>query len=306
MTRTKILTLAITAAVISTTLNGANVSIVNQPASGTSSGTAPTSTPGGTSPQQNPASTKAVGKLPASTGAGGGHASRKPKLEVQEPVKFVEQPTYTFPGLLAKIGKRWVGSDYLYNMHKNIGVKVEVVRQEGKDISVDEEGIAQIVSDIFLTGNIVPDSFASEESPPLPFFHVLIFALPADNNNIAFVSGRLFEDALLARYGLDPIGTWQAISWEKQDLVVTSPLQFDEQLKKSVAGIAQTFVDRVEMYAKIKEEAESNAKLYYPSAIPRPPKAKPTTPPPAPKEPVIEQINPTPTTTLPRIRSSGG
>ena len=273
MTRHSFFKAALAITLLGLPLNAATVSIVNQPTTGSSTPTGTTNTLGSGASQQSGAAqgqqkgtTPAVGKLPPSTGAA--HATRKPKLEVQEPAKHVEQPFYTYPGLLAKVGRRWIGNDYLYNMHRNIGVKVEVVREEGKNISVDEEGLAAIVAAIFEGAEIVPESLASEETPPLPFFHILIFAYPTENQSIAFVSGRLFEDALLARYGLDPIGTWQAISWEKQDLVITSQLQFDEQLKKSVTAIAQTFVDRVLMYAKIKEESESSMKLYYPSVIP--------------------------------------
>lgn len=273
MPRTKYIATTLLSALLSLSINAATVSVVNQTSDGPSNNS-PTMTQGsggqsGQSGQKAPTG-PVTGKLTSKKG--GVRQPRKPKLEQELPPMHPEQPTYTYPGLLAKIGKRWVGNDYLYNMHRNIGVKVEVVRKEGKDISIDEEGLAYIVADIFQRGEIIPESLASEELPPLPFFHILIFAFPSENSNIAFVSGRLFEDALFARYGLDPIGTWQAISWEKQDLVITSPLQFDEQLKKSVANIAATFIDRVEMYAKIKAESESNAKLYYPSVIPAPAK----------------------------------
>lgn len=255
-------------------LNGATVSVVNpiqQGGSATTSG--PTTMPSTATPSshsQQKGTGPAVGKLPPQSSGGSSGGARKPKVEVREAVMHPEEPTYTYPGLVAKIGRRWVGNDYLYNLHRNIGVVVEVVQQEGKEVPIDKEGLKILVSEIFERGGLAPEAMASEESPPLPFFHVLIFAFPSDKSNAAFVSGRLFEDALLARYGLDPIGTWQAISWEKQDFVITSPLQFEEQLKKSVTNIAQTFVDRVEMYAKIKEETESNAKLYYPKVIPAP------------------------------------
>lgn len=281
------------------TLQAATVSVVNQPAQVVSVPSGTTTTPAGTSPsmgqnnnQYNQTTTNqknvgpALGKPQAHVKEG--RAPRKPRVESVQSAAFAETPVYTYPGLVAKIGSRWVGSDYLYNLNKNIGIKIEIVKQEGKEISIDEEGLSQLVAEIFQGAGIVPESLASADSPPLPFFHILIFALPADNMNIAFVSGRLFEDALLARYGLEPIGTWQAISWEKQDLVVTSPLQFEDQLRKSVAGIAATFVNRVEVYAKIKAETESDAKLYYPSVIPAHPKPKMLRP--VPTEPVIEKF----------------
>ena len=284
MPRKHFIALALTSSLLYSGLPAATVSVVNQSSQGASTPSGAT-TPSGTSQTTNPynPSTKATagpvsGKLPSSSSKGGGGGSRKARLEANESPLRAEEPTYTYPGLVAKIGKRWIGNDYLYNLHRNIGVVVEVVTQDGKDVSIDKEAIKSIISDIFLQAELSPESLATETTPPLPFFHILIFAFPSENSNVAFVSGRLFEDALLARYGLDPIGTWQAISWEKQDLVVTSPLQFDEQLKKSVAGIAKTFVDKVQLYAKIKEESESNAKLYYPKVIPTPPPTPTTTP----------------------------
>lgn len=279
MTRNPIFLFAIATTMTMANLSGANVSVVNQSATGGATSapsaaggttTTPVTTPATQSQQKVGANL--TGKLPPSKSASTTSSSRKPKAEAPETFMHPEEPTYTYPGLLAKLGRRWVGSDYLYNMHQNIGIVIEVVLQEGKDISVDKDGLKGIIADAFGRIGLVPEALASENTPPLPFFHVLIFAFPSENSTVAFVSGRLFEDALLARYGLDPIGTWQAISWEKQDLVVTSPMQFDAQLKKSVSNIAQTFTERVEMYSKIKEESESNAKIYYPKVIPEPPK----------------------------------
>lgn len=260
-------------------LNAANVSIVNQssPSSSTPSSTSPTLGTGlNNQANQSQSSGKGsagsiVGKLPPSKGAASKRsAARISKSEDTQLSQYSEEPVYTYPGLLAKIGNRWVGSDYLYDLHRNIGVVIEVVQSEGKEIPIDKAVLKEIVSEIFSGADLMPEAMASATTPPLPFFHILIFALPTDSGNVAFISGRLFEDALLARYGLDPLGTWQAISWEKQELLVASAFQFDEKLKSTVADIAKTFVERVEMYAKIKEESQSDVKLYFPKVIPEP------------------------------------
>lgn len=278
------------------TLNAATVSVVNQPVQAVSIPAGTAFAPMGTQPSnigqysnQYPTNQKNVGPPlgKPQIRQRENRPVRRPRVTNMQEASFAQVPVYTYPGLVARVGNRWVGSDYLYNLHRNIGIKVEVVKQAGKEISIDEEGLSQLVAEIFQQAGIVPESQASSNTPPLPFFHILIFALPADNTSIAFVSGRLFEDALLSRYGLEPIGTWQAISWEKQDLVVTSQLQFEDQLIKSVAGIATTFVNRVEVYAKLKEESESDAKIYYPSVIPAHHKPKMLNP--APTEPVFEK-----------------
>ena len=170
-------------AVFFSSLNAATVSIVNQTPAGATvpavTATTPTTVPQTTNQynQTTKAQTgPALGKLPSSsTSTTSGHAARRPKLEAQEPARFVEQPVYTYPGLLAKIGRRWVGNDYLYNLHRNIGIKIEVVEQEDKKISIDGEGLTQLVAEIFQKGDIIPESLASADTPPLPFFHILIF-----------------------------------------------------------------------------------------------------------------------------------
>lgn len=285
MIQRKTLAVLISAIIINISMEAATVSIVNetQPGALTTQGSSVLPTTSQATQQSNqytqsqvqkPGGTQ-TGKLP--TTGRNAKPPRKPKLIRQPVPKHIEKPVYTFPGLVAKLGNRWVGSDYLYDLDRNIGIKLEIVKEEGKNIEINGGDLVQIVGGIFNKANINPESFSTDVSPPLPFFHVLIFAFPNETTNVAFVTGRLFEEAKLGRFDLQPIGTWQVITWEKQDLIISSPYQFDEQLKKSIANIAETFVERIEFYARVKEESESNVKLYYPTIIP------PTPPPPPPK-----------------------
>lgn len=263
-------------------LDGATVSVVNQTPVSTLGGTAysgmgttvqtPLLAPNQAGQNDRAAIGPQSGKLPVSKTA---RSARRPRAEAVDLKTFVEEPVYTFPGMLARVGRKWVGSDYLYDLPGNIGIKVEVVSGEGIALPIDTGAVSGVVAEIFQRGGLTPESLAGENRPPLPFFHILIFTFGDETQNVAYVAGRLFEDALLARYDLEPLGTWQVISWEKQDLVITSPLQFEDQFMKTVINIAETFVNRVETYARIKEESESNSKLYYPSAIPLPRKSAP-------------------------------
>lgn len=197
--------------------------------------------------------------------ATGGIQVRGPRVESE----FYDQPTYSFPGLVAKVAGRWVGSDYLYDLPPNIGVLVEIVKPESVKLKV---GIAQITEQtegIFARRGINPQAEASFYHPPLPFFHILVLFYPSEEGYVAAVSGRLFEQVTLPRLKFVPAGTWQAITWEKQELIITSPAQFDEQLLKITREIARAFVNRVDYFAREKVFQESEIKLKEPGSIPR-------------------------------------
>ena len=190
-----------------------------------------------------------------------GDSRLRPRFEkIKLPAHF-EEPTYLFPGLVARYGKEWVGSDYLYDMPVNMGVVIEVVLPEGKAIDINPNSLKQQISGIFAKLGINPDAEAIGPKPPLPFFHVLILAYPTDTKYVAYVSGRLFEEVKIDRLHFEPNGTLQAITWEKQDLVITSPSQFNDQLTKTVDSIGEAFIDRIRFFQELQLESDNQIKL---------------------------------------------
>lgn len=177
--------------------------------------------------------------------------------------KSPEVPTYFFPGMVALTKRLWVGSDYLFYVPSSIGVVIELIadkqirNDEGK-VLVEEEKLKKIVENIFRNGGITPQSYSVENAAPLPFFHILIMMYHVDNKVFASVSGRLFEEALPARLDLDaPVGTFQAITWEKNELLIVSKLQAPEQFEAMLTNIATTFVNGYHEFTELELDAIS-------------------------------------------------
>ncbi len=172
-----------------------------------------------------------------------------------------EEPTYLFPGLVRYSIDKWVGSDYLYDLPSNIGVVVEVVSPTGSTQNINTALIKQNIEAIFSYARINPVTESFQGQPPLPFFHLLIFAVPVENSYVFSISGRLFEAVRLARLNLRLPGTWQAITWEKQELIVASKTLFFEQLLATSKEIAEFFTQRVTYFKKQRMELEEQLRL---------------------------------------------
>jgi len=192
--------------------------------------------------------------------------------------RHLEDPVYTFPGLVTQIAGRWVGSDYLYDLPANIGVAVDIIVPEGTLSPIDTNAVKDLVASIFASNGIDPVSEAIGDRPPLPFFHVLIFIQPNEEKYVGYVAGRLFEGVKLFRFDFTLPGTEQAITWEKQELIVTSVNQFQSELMKTISEIAHNFTGRVAYFINDKLEQEDQIRLRcgnYTSSTPRAPMAMP-------------------------------
>lgn len=172
-----------------------------------------------------------------------------------------EEPTYTFPGLVARLGRHWVGSDYLYQMPGHIGVVVEVVKSSATAFEVDSARIKMHIMNIFSQAGITPQAASYPGQPPLPFFHLLIFVSETADHGIAAISGRLFEKVTIDRFHFDVPGTWQAITWEQQDMVTASLQQISDQIEHTSLDIASHFVHQVNYFLDLRVQQESDVKL---------------------------------------------
>lgn len=170
--------------------------------------------------------------------------------------RMADVPTYLFPGMVGLSKRLWVGSDYLFYLQNNIGVVIELIADkqvksdEGKVLVVESKLKADAEA-IFRKVGINPQSYSIDNAAPLPFFHILIMMYHADSKIFASVSGRLFEEAMPARLNLDsPVGTFQAITWERNEILITSAPQFPEQLELLVKNICDSFIYRYEYFAE--------------------------------------------------------
>jgi hypothetical protein len=171
---------------------------------------------------------------------------------VQLPVPIPQQAEYLHPGILVFFNGMWQGSDHLLNLTNNIGVSVSIVTPENEILSINEMQIQREIISIFSRVNIRPQTLAPQGKPPLPAFEIEIFVYPIERGYTACIAGRLFESVVLERFKMDPNMAFQAITWEKQNLIVAPKEQFSEQVIKTVQDIATTFAERFQAYENLK------------------------------------------------------
>lgn len=181
------------------------------------------------------------------------------KATLPPPVKPVpevpQHAEYLHPGILVNINGTWEGSDHLLNLSKNIGVYVKIIKPEEESLDIGEKDLQKQVETTFGESNIKPLTLAAAGRPPLPAFEIEIFVYPIERGYTAFLDGRLFESVFLERFKMDPNMAFQAITWEKQSLIVSPKDSFAEQLVKSVQEITDAFVARYLAYEKLKGAA---------------------------------------------------
>ena len=153
--------------------------------------------------------------------------------------------SYFHPGIIILDGQEWKGSDHLLNLTNQIGVYVEIIRPENSKLQLNEEAIRSKVSALFNAVGIMPVTLVNPEEPPLPAFEIKIFLYPIERGYVAYCEGRLFESVILKRFDLDPGMAYQAITWQRQTLIV-SPVdkavqQIDQQINEIVASFIEIF-----------------------------------------------------------------
>jgi hypothetical protein len=197
---------------------------------------------------QQPAATKAP--APSRT-------SVKPYTPTAQPQASLAG-VYLDPGIVANQNGQWVGSDHLYNLSPNIGIVAEIVKPSNFDVKLILDEIKQRISGIFSKAGISPFALESttQGQPPLPIFHFIIFVNPIPNGVVACCTGRLFEAVTLDRVHLEPGVTFLAITWEKEDLLVSSAAQAVDQISQSVDYIANSFADRFKYFSTLKLQIE--------------------------------------------------
>lgn len=176
-----------------------------------------------------------------------------PPPRIQPPPLVSKQAVYFHPGILVNRAGTWEGSDHLLNLSSNIGVYAKLLKPEGEALDITEQQIQKEVASIFTNFSISPNILIPEWKPPLPIFQIEILLYPIEKGYVACCEGRLFESVNLERFKLDPNMAFQAITWEKQTLIVGPKKQFSEQLMNSVREIAEDFGDRFRAYETIKK-----------------------------------------------------
>lgn len=202
-----------------------------------------------------------------------------PKKPVQPLVRPPALPSlnvstiFSSPGIATLEGSEWVGSDHLFNLPASIGVVVEIVKPSsissvtsapttapgatgtsapvalGLNVLLIEEKIKEIVSNSLKNIKMKPRDLLLERGTPLPFLHFLIILNPVEKGYVAYIAGRLFETVQSNRIFLKTGITFQAITWEKQELIIAPPEQLQQQILETIQTIIASFSERIKNYA---------------------------------------------------------
>ena len=160
-------------------------------------------------------------------------------------------PTFTTPGILSYQGGQWVGSEHLYNLSNNIPVVINIFKPEGLQLGLTQDSLQKRIEAAFVKEGINV-TIPSTGNPPLPFFNISIMIISIGEGVASSCSGRLFELVDNNRTQLERGVFWQAITWEDQQLTVSSREQATQEITTTVDAITATFLERYNLFQKRK------------------------------------------------------
>lgn len=179
--------------------------------------------------------------------------SYRPRLAPVQPISRLH--TYFYPGILVSRNGQWEGSDHLLNISNQIGIYVEIIRPETDKLEISKEQIYKKVETVFNQAGIATTTLGPPDQPALPAFQVKIFLFPIDRGYAAYCEGRLFESVDVKRFILDPGMAFQAVTWQRQSLIVAPTDKIIEQIDNQVMTIAQSFAELFQIYERRKQSA---------------------------------------------------
>ncbi|MFA6915787.1 MAG: hypothetical protein WC222_05275 [Parachlamydiales bacterium] len=149
---------------------------------------------------------------------------------------------YTHPGIVVlDEGGSWSGSDNIYNISDHIAVGVEIVVPDEGAFPVRAELIKERVKSILQSAGITPQAELSNNKPPLPFLNIVLIAQPINKGYAVYCAGNLFEQVENKRVQIDN-GTFQAMTWDRQHLLVAATEELPFHINQCVDDIAYAFV----------------------------------------------------------------
>ncbi len=183
-------------------------------------------------------------------------ATQVAPLQIQQlPLQYVAPPDALLPGLFTIKNSKWTLTDYFDNLSQYIGVKVEVVKPEGKYIPLSDRLLESRVKGILQEANITTDALDIPCQPPTPMFYVLVMAYPCDRRCIGFITMQLIEIVTPQRMGdIEINGIWQAITWEKTALIASSCEDFAQEVGETIDQFTRSFADSYTYYHPVEEQ----------------------------------------------------
>lgn len=156
---------------------------------------------------------------------------------------------FGMPGVVGFQNNRWEGTDYLGYLSPHISIDLELLKSESMTTPIpDASALQSRAEELFTKADLVPHA-DSGEGPPLPFLHLLLMVYPVDKDRYAiFANGRLFEQIQVMRKNFSPAGYWQGITWENQDVSLTTTEKLNEEIKSVVDKQVNAFIQRYKLY----------------------------------------------------------
>lgn len=169
-------------------------------------------------------------------------------------IPAMEKP-FGMPGVVGLRDGKWEGTDYLGHLSNKITVDVEILKGDKTPVSVDISSLQAAVNTLLKNEGFIPHAEVTE-GPPLPFLHILAIIYPVDKDKyVVFTTCRLFEQIQVVRKDFKPAGYWQGITWENQDISLSTFDQLPAQVKSSIEALLKAFIERYRLYNKEDENA---------------------------------------------------
>lgn len=169
---------------------------------------------------------------------------RNSRLQAQMPLS---QDIYTSPGVATLQGNQWVGAENLYHLSPDIGIVVEIIKPADLTITLSESMLKEKISGILRNSGLFPRVTLFKDKTPLPFFHLILMVNPVEKGYFAYCSARLFEQVNVSRVFMKSDFIWQAITWEKQELLLFPTEQLQQQIDSVIQSLTMAFGEKYRM-----------------------------------------------------------
>lgn len=161
------------------------------------------------------------------------------------------QSVYTAPGVATLQGSQWVGTEHLYNLSKDLGVTVEIIKPASSSLPFNEGILLSKVFELLRQAGINPrPAGVMTKNTPLPFLHILVMVNPIENGFVAYCAARIFEEVQNKRVYLKPEIVWQAMTWEKQELIVSPNETFQQEVESTLNLLIKQLIERIKLQPK--------------------------------------------------------
>ena len=209
-------------------------SFPSNPTTFPSSPTQSSKTPPKTSPKTNPA-TPTPPTEEAPINRGGPYIPPKPVVK--------PGPIFMEPGVLFIKNDQYQGSDYLGRLPTSFPIVAEIIKSEKETFNLTEGEVINFIRKQFAGKNLVLNE--TRNQPETPFLRVIVLLQSIDDRGYAAaIRLSLFETVKIERAVLQEGMTFQAITWEREGLVVTPKDAAKDSIGKGLESLATDFVAR--------------------------------------------------------------